>query len=69
VDVEITEGESENIEDVTVIDEFTMQLPGGRPAGQPINITYSYDDNQIMHCLIQDISSGKEKHYTTNKVG
>jgi molecular chaperone DnaK len=69
VDVEITEGESENIEDVTVIDEFTMQLPGGRPAGQLIDITYSYDDNQIMHCLIQDISSGKEKHYTTNKVG
>jgi molecular chaperone DnaK len=69
VDVEITEGESESREDVIVIDKFTMQLPGGRPAGQPVEITYSYDDNQIMHCLIKDINTGKEKHYTTNKVG
>ena len=69
VRVRITEGESKNKDDVKIIDEFTMQLPGGRPAGQPLEATYSYDDNQIMHCHIKDLSSGKEKHYTTNKVG
>ena len=35
-------------------------LPPNRPAGQPIEITFSYDQNQLMHCSYKDVNSGKE---------
>jgi len=35
-----------------------MELPPDRPAGQEIQITYSYDDNQIMNAVFKDVSSG-----------
>ena len=35
-------------------------LPPGRPQGQPIEITYSYDDNKMMKCTFKDAESGKE---------
>ena len=36
------------------------ELPPNRPAGQEIEVTYSYDDNQVMHCVFKDMQSGKE---------
>lgn len=33
-------------------------LPPGRPAQMEIRVTYSYDTNQIMHCLFEDVASG-----------
>ena len=42
---------------VKIIWEGEMKLPPGRPAGQPLNITYSYDENQIMHCFFEDVNS------------
>lgn len=38
-----------------------LRLPPGRPAGQPVDVTYSYDANQIMHCVFKDVESGREK--------
>ena len=35
------------------------ELPSGRAAGQPIDITYSFDKNGMMHCRIEDIGTGK----------
>lgn len=35
-------------------------LPGGRPAGQPIEVTYGYDENKMMICKYKDVNSGKE---------
>jgi len=44
-----------------------MELPPGRPAGQPLKITYSYDENSIMHCVFEDVNSDtiKEVDLTT----
>ncbi len=46
---------------VKIIHEEEMELPDGREAGQEIQITYSYDSNQIMHAQFKDVSSGLEK--------
>lgn len=35
-------------------------LPANRPAGQPIEVTYGYDDNKMMVCKYKDKESGKE---------
>jgi molecular chaperone DnaK len=35
-------------------------LPANRPAGQPIEVTYGYDDNKMMICKYKDKESGKE---------
>lgn len=34
-------------------------LPAGRPPGQPIAVTYSYDMNGRMNCSYTDVNSGK----------
>jgi molecular chaperone DnaK len=36
-------------------------LPPGRPQGQEIRVTYSYDENSIMHCHFEDVASGTPK--------
>ena len=54
---------------VTKVWEGSLKLPSGRPKNQQIDITYSYDDNQIMHCEFVDVASGnKEKVDLGNKV-
>jgi len=35
-------------------------LPADRPAGRPVEVTYSYDTNQRMKCVFRDIESGRE---------
>lgn len=36
-------------------------LPDNRPANQQIDVTYSYDENQVMHCVFVDVASGTRK--------
>jgi len=36
-----------------------LELPSGRPAGQEVKVTYSYDENQIMKCSFTDVASGR----------
>jgi molecular chaperone DnaK (HSP70) len=36
-------------------------LPAGRPAGMEVRVTYSYDTNQIMHCIFEDVASGMKR--------
>jgi molecular chaperone DnaK len=45
---------------VKVIWEGDLELPGGRPEGQEIKVTYSYDANQIMRCAFLDVGTGRE---------
>lgn len=33
-------------------------FPAGRPANQQIDVTFSYDANQVMHCAFTDVASG-----------
>ncbi|MCS6897782.1 MAG: Hsp70 family protein [Nitrospira sp.] len=57
----ITQGEDEDPEFVNVVAEDKMELPGGRPPGREIRITYSYDSNGRMSCEFLDMESGKRK--------
>ena len=44
-----------------IIWEGEMDLPPDRPAGMELKFTYSYDENQIMHCIFEDVESGKKE--------
>ena len=46
---------------VTIMWEERMDLPPGRPAGQEIQVTFSYDVNQVMHCVFLDVESGNKR--------
>ena len=37
--------------------EGVLELPEGRPAGQQIDVTFSYSENQIMKCSFLDVHS------------
>ena len=52
---------------VKVIHEQTLDLPPDRPAGQEVEVTYSYDENQTMHAVFKDVSSGKELTWSFSK--
>lgn len=45
---------------VNVVAFGSLQLPPGRPSGQPVQVTYSYDADQRMHCVFQDENSGRK---------
>ncbi len=68
IKVEITTGESENKDEVTVVDDFTIDLPEDRPKGQPLEIRYSYAEDQTLECMIKDISSGRTKKYNAENL-
>lgn len=44
---------------VKVIWAGSLPLPPGRPKSQPIDVTFSYDDNQIMSCSFVDRGTGR----------
>lgn len=45
---------------VRIIWEGDLQLPEGRPEGQEIQVTFSYDDNQMMKCSFVDIATSRK---------
>src|SRR5690606_22965341 len=45
---------------VKLIWEGSLELPPNRPAGQKIDVTFSYDENQIMKCSFKDAATGKK---------
>ena len=46
---------------VSIIWEGYLDLPSGRPSGQEVKVTFSYDENQLMKCSFLDVNSKKEK--------
>jgi molecular chaperone DnaK len=46
---------------VNVKASYELPLPANRPAGQEIEVTYSFDDSQIMHASFVDVESAKKK--------
>lgn len=58
--VMITQGEDEDPDFVNKIATEIFELPGGRSAGRPIRVEYSYDANQRMHCEFEDQESGRK---------
>ncbi|MGE5295657.1 MAG: Hsp70 family protein [Solirubrobacterales bacterium] len=59
VEVTITQGEDTDPAYVNKIATHSLELPPDRPAERPIQVTYSYDLNQRMHCAFQDVESGR----------
>ncbi len=53
----------ENIDFVNVLWEGVLDLsnPNETRVGDPIDVTYSYDENQVMHCEFKEIRSGISK--------
>ncbi len=59
IDVIVTQGEDVNPKYVNCIGTYRFELPPDRPAEQPIQVAYSYDLNQRMHCTFEDKESGR----------
>lgn len=59
VEVMITQGEDADPAYVNKIATHRFELPPDRLAERPIKVTYSYDLNQRMHCMFEDIESGR----------
>ena len=55
-----SEGEEKEIDFVEVIAEKKMNLGKGRKANEPIKVTYSYDANEMMHCVFEDVNKKKK---------
>jgi len=62
VQCEVRQGEDEDPEFTDIVIKDILTLPPGRPAGQPIEVTYSYDSNNLCHYYFKDIQSGKTLH-------
>jgi len=51
----------EEEEDLTFVNSIwkgSLDLPSGRPQGQEIKVTYSYDESGVMHCNFMDVATG-----------
>ena len=44
-----------------VIWQGELRLPPDRPEGQEVQVTFGYDECQIMSCSFKDVESGKEE--------
>jgi molecular chaperone DnaK len=62
VDCQVTESRSHetDLRFVKVIWEGNLELPPGRPTNQEVKVSYSFDENQIMHCSFLDVESGRQ---------
>ena len=71
LDCTITESKSPETDPrfVKIIHEESLELPSGRPSGQEIIISYSYDENQIIHASFKDVESGNEKKISVSMDG
>ena len=45
---------------VTIVWDGGLPLPPGRPAGQEVKVTFSFDDNGVMQASILNVESGKK---------
>lgn len=63
IECQVTESTSPETDPrfVTIIWEGKLDLPGDREAGQKVEVTFSYDENQTMKCSFKDVASGREK--------
>ena len=48
-----------DLEFVKVVWEGNLKLGGARPLGHPVEVTFAYDENQVMRCSFQDGEGGE----------
>ena len=56
-----SEGEESDVEFVVIIKEEQMKLSKNAKQGDPVEVTYSYDTNGVMHCVFKEMKS-KNSH-------
>jgi molecular chaperone DnaK len=54
---------------VKVVWEGDLELPPGRPQGQEIKVTFSYDVNQMMKCSFVDTATGRKTEVDLSMAG
>ena len=64
VDCSVTQGEDEDPEFLNFLWKGFLELPGGRPAGREVQVTYAYDANDRMSCEFLDVESGRKERVT-----
>lgn len=72
VDCQVTQSNTEEKDPEFVrkiFDGLLGPLPSGRPPGRPIRVTFSYDTNQLMHCVFEDVDSGIREDVNLNVSG
>ena len=53
---------------VKVLWRDELNLPTGRPAGQEVEVVFSYDSNQMMLCTFIDVATGRKKEVSLSMV-
>ncbi|OIV36565.1 molecular chaperone DnaK [Mangrovactinospora gilvigrisea] len=56
--VQVTEGEDDDLEYVAILGESTLEIPP-HPKGAPLDITYSYDLDGIVHVEVRDVTEDR----------
>lgn len=59
IEVDITQGEDDEVKFVDVIGRITLEVPPNRPKGCEVAVTFSYDENQRVRALVVDKESGR----------
>jgi molecular chaperone DnaK len=59
IEVEVTEGEEEDLEYVRVIGKGSMRIPS-YPKGAPVEVYFQYDNDGIIHVTVLDKTSNKQ---------
>ncbi|HZU96121.1 MAG TPA: Hsp70 family protein [Planctomycetota bacterium] len=70
VRVTVTEGDGDDPEGCTVLGELVVDgLPGERPKGQAIDVSYEYDEDGRVRVSAVDVATGKAARCTIERVG
>lgn len=69
IEVDITQGEDEDVHFVDVIGRITLEVPANRPKGCEVAVTFSYDENQRVRALVLDKQSGRSREVAISYKG
>lgn len=69
IEVDITQGEDEDVKFVDVIGRLTLEVPPNRPKGCEVAVTFSYDENQRVRALVLDKQSGRSREVAVSYKG
>ena len=71
IDCSVTqsEGEEKDVEFVNLISNEPLELSKNAKAGDPIEVTYSYDSSGKMHCIFEDKKSKKKYEINLKPIG
>lgn len=60
VSLVVLQGEDKSVENCLTIGETELDFGVTRPEGYPVEITYKYDENMMMHATILDKATGRK---------